>query len=471
MKAFYRRALVVPTVLPSYVQTKLEPWDSSKPILSVVIPCYNYGRYIRETLESLRSQTFIDFETIVVDDGSDEELTLQILNDLRHEGVQVLQQEKVNAAAALNLGIGTARGRYVCRLDADDTIEPTYLEKSMCLLESNPGVAFVYSSVKTFGDEKRIWITEPFDLRLLLEYNYICAGAVFRRSIWEAVDGFDQTMDGYEDWDFWLKVGKAGFRGKFIPETLFNYRRHGTTLNIRSDRRYMKLITHIRANHSELYSHVERITEIQRNYRDIRAFKPFINLSSKSQYGNLGEKEDAILVLGLNAKLKELIEYSIRLRLRKTIHFVLVATSHATFERHAPTSNGSNQSCYCLDQFLDPSCWLDFVINLINTRSARIVLISNSALDYEWTQAIKTRTSAFIVNVIADDVELLHLSAKFNESIDLHIVFSEHAMKSLVSEFDILSTKIFLLAKTPSIGDSSDLLDVLITHAKKEHSS
>ena len=263
MKALYRRVLVVPTVQPSYVQTRFDPWDRSKPILSVVIPCYNYGRYLPETLRSLQLQTFRDFEIIIVDSSSDA-LTLKVLEKVRNQGIQVLRQEKLNAAAALNLGIRAARGRYVCRLDADDTVEPTYFEKSLCLLESNRGVAFAYSLVKTFGDEDRIWLTEVFDLRLLLEYNYICQAAVFRRSIWDEVGGFDQTMDGYEDWDFWLKVGKAGFRGKLIPETLFNYRRHGTTLNIRSDRKYQKLIDHIRANHAELYSHLERIEEIRK---------------------------------------------------------------------------------------------------------------------------------------------------------------------------------------------------------------
>jgi len=468
MKAFYRRVLVVPTALPSYVQTKLDPWDRSKPILSVVIPCYNYGRYIQETLQSLRSQTFTDFEIVVVDDGSTEDLTLKTLDDLRNGGIQVLREEKLNVASALNLGIGEARGRYVCCLAADDTIEPTYFEKSLCLLESNPGVSFAYSLVKTFGDEKRVWFTEPFDLRLLLEYNYICAAAVFRRSIWEAVGGFDQTMDGYEDWDFWIKVGKTRSRGKLIPEILFNYRRHGTTLNLRSDRKYKKLIDHIRANHDDVYSHLKRIVEIKRSYHDIRVPEPFLNLSSKAQYGNSSETEGVILGGPLHTRIQQSFwrEDTSKPKPKDAINFVFVAAHHVSIGKDIPTSSASNRTYY-LDRFLDHYCWIDFVVNLIRTRSARYVIISDPMTISEWAPAIRTRTSALVASLIEDQSELLRLSAKCDEFIALHMVFSEHALRSLIGDFGVPPEKVHSFSGKQPSDIVHEISEILTSYGEK----
>jgi glycosyltransferase involved in cell wall biosynthesis len=468
MKSLYRSVLTAPKTHPWYVQTRVERWDTNIPILSVVIPCYNHGQYIRETLQSLASQTFKDFETIVVDDGSDEQLTSNILEELQNAGIKVLRQEKSNVATALNLGIRAGRGRYVCCIGADDIVNPTYFEKCLSLLESNLGVAFVYSLVKTFGDEDRIWFTEPFDLRVLLEYNYICAAAMFRKTAWEEVGGFDQRMDGYEDWDFWLRVGKAGFRGELISETLFNYRRHGTTLNLRSDRKYKKLIDHIRANHDDLYSHLERITEIQRGYHDIRVPEPFLNLSSKAQYVSTGEAGGVILVNSQDTQIPQpfLREIAIKTKSKDAINLVLVATHRISFERNISTFGASNQAYY-LERFLDPYCWLDFVVNLIRTRSARYVLISNPILTSEWASAISTRTTASVVNLVQDQPELLHLSAKYDEFISLHIVFSEHALRALIDDFGVSSEKIRSVSNMQSSDTLHELSKVLASHGKK----
>ena len=462
MKGFYRRALVVPTALPSYVQAPVDQWDHSKPILSVIIPCYNYGRYIRETLQSLQSQTFRDFETIVVDDGSNEELTLRVLDDLPNEGIQVLRQEKLNVATALNLGISAARGRYVCRLDADDTIEPTYFEKCLCLLESNQGVAIAYSLVKTFGDENQIWLTEPFDLRLLLEYNHICAAAVFRRSVWEQVGGFDTAMDGFEDWEFWVRLGKAGFRGKLIAETLFNYRRHGTTLNIRSERRSGKLLDRIRTTHADLYSDPEQIREIQKSYRDIRVPNPFLNLSSKNQYQSSDGKQGVAIVSLRDSQATELLLHKITSELlpQDTFHFILITTDRVSYERNRSLREISSQA-YPVDRFLDSYCWLEFVLNLIHTRTARFFLVSNSKPGYEWIPLIKARTSALVVDVVQDDAEC-SLSARYDQFIDLHVTFSRHITKSLVDEFGVPAKKICSFSRTPPLAENLDnLIEVL----------
>ena len=460
MKAVYRGVLVVPRVPPLVDQSDVDLWDHSKPILSVVIPCHNYGQYIREALRSLALQTFRDFETIIVDDGSSDKGTLDILDDLREEGLQVLRQEKLNVAAALNHGILVARGRYVCCFAADDKLEPTYFEKCLCLLESNPGLAFVYSLVRTFGDENQVWLTEPFDLRMLLEYNHICATAVFRRIAWENVGGFDTLMDGYEDWDFWIKAGKVGFRGRLIPEILFNYRRHGITLNLRSDKRSQKLIDHIRANHVELYSRPEQIKEIQNGYCDIRIPQPFLNLSLKEQY-NL--KKTAVIVAslqGAKAVNRFLIQSSLKSNDPNSMHFILISTDDISYQQDGSLQEVSDQA-YFLPRFLDSHYWLNFVLNAIETRSAKFVVLSGSQFAYEITPVLRSRTTAVIVHVIQDESQC-RMSAELDEFIDFHVTFSEHASKSLTRDFMIPERKIYSLSKPASFGEArNELLEAL----------
>jgi len=398
LKTFYRSTLVTPTIIPT-VNGKAEPWDHAKPILSVVIPCHNHGQYILEAIRSLELQTFKDFETVIVDDGSEDEHTLKVIEDLRSEGIRVLQQEKSNVATALNYGISLARGKYICCFAADDKLEPTYFEKCLCLLESNPGLAFAYSLVQTFGDENRIWLTEPFDLRMMLEYNHICATAVLRKVIWEKIGGFDTLMDGYEDWDFWIKAGEAGFRGALIPEILFNYRRHGITLNRQSDRKSQGLIAHIRNNHRNLYSHPEQIKKIRDSYCDIMTPQPFLNLSLKEQYSD--SKKTTAVIIGSMQKAR-----AAELRLRKVsssqlpgdLHLLLLSTDHTSYQDDESSRRVSDQT-YVLPRFLDSHYWFSFVVNLIQTRSAKFVIMSDSTLIDEWTTALRTETSARIVDL------------------------------------------------------------------------
>ena len=402
LKTFYRGILVTRRVIPS-VNENIEPWHHSKPMLSVVIPCHNHGQYIREALQSLDSQTFKDFETLIVDDGSDDEHTLEVIEDLRSEGIRVLQQKKSNVATALNNGISVARGKYICCFAADDKLEPTYFEKCVCLLESNPGLAFAYSLVRTFGDENRIWITEPFDLRMLLEYNHICATAVLRKSAWEKVGGFDTLLDGYEDWDFWIKAGEAGFRGALIPEILFNYRRHGITLNRQSDRKPQRLIERIRNNHHDLYSHPEQIKKIQDSYRDITIPLPFLNISLKEQYRDCKKTTIVIIASLQNARLAGLRLREISSARPDDVRLIVLSTDLASYENDESFRSVSDQM-YILPRFLGSHCWLSFAVNLIKTRAAKFVIMSDARLAYEWTAALSTETSARIVGFL-DEIE------------------------------------------------------------------
>jgi glycosyltransferase involved in cell wall biosynthesis len=195
------------------------------PRVSVVIPCYNLGAYLDETVASVLGQTFTDFEILVVNDGSNDPATCALLADYRRPRTRVIHIANRGVAAARNCGISEAVGEYILPLDADDRIGSTYLEKAVAVLERQPEVGIVYCGVELFGEASGEWALPAFSLPHQLLDNQIFSAAVYRRETWRHVGGYsDRMRHGWEDWDFWLCVlgeGKIPFQ---LDETLFYYR-------------------------------------------------------------------------------------------------------------------------------------------------------------------------------------------------------------------------------------------------------
>ena len=194
--------------------------------VSVIMPCYNDGQYIEEALYSLRAQTYLNWELIVIDDGSDEPETLRVLEQLEEMPyVRLLHTNHVRPAGARNAGIRAARGTYILPLDADDTIEPTYMEKAVRILNENPSVGVVYCRADLFGEQSGPWYLPDYSLRAMLQDNIVFVTSMFRREDWERVGGFNTNMHaGMEDYDFWLSILELGREVVQIPEVLFHYR-------------------------------------------------------------------------------------------------------------------------------------------------------------------------------------------------------------------------------------------------------
>ena len=202
------------------------------PRISVLLPCFNDGQWIDEALESVRQQTFQDFEIVIVDDGSTDAATVRKLESIDAPGTRVLKTENRGLPAARNHAAAHARGELFCALDADDRLASTWFEKGNAVLESRPEVAFVSHWLETFGDEHWTWKPEHCDLPALLARNTINGAALVKRSAFEAVGGYDESMrNGCEDWDFWLRLVEAGYPGAILPEVLFYYRRHAASMS------------------------------------------------------------------------------------------------------------------------------------------------------------------------------------------------------------------------------------------------
>lgn len=198
---------------------------SQQPLISVVIPCYNDGAYLPETVTRVRQQTLQDFEIIIVNDGSTDQNTLEILDKLSLENITVLHKENGRMSSARNYGVKHAKGKFIAALDADDYFHPSFFEKAVRILEANENVATVTSYIQLFGEFRKL--SKP---RGGNEYNFLFSSqcpacAMVRKVCWDAVGGYDEKMIyGYEDWEFYIRITQRGWTIHVIPEKLLFYR-------------------------------------------------------------------------------------------------------------------------------------------------------------------------------------------------------------------------------------------------------
>jgi glycosyltransferase involved in cell wall biosynthesis len=183
----------------------------SVPTVSVVVPCYNGGRFLDQLLATLGAQTFQDFELVIVDDGSDAETraTLATLDAAIH----VVHQDNQGPGAARNTGFAAARAPLIFAMDCDDTIAPDTLERMAALMLAAPPEVAIVCCHARLGSTGRL-LPGGFDPFALLFTNTVTVGFMIRKAAWERIGGYDASMrDGYEDWEFNLRLAHAGYQG------------------------------------------------------------------------------------------------------------------------------------------------------------------------------------------------------------------------------------------------------------------
>ena len=201
---------------------------ATAPRVSVLVPCYNLGAYLDEAVDSVLAQSCQDFEILIVDDGSTDAATVQLLDRYERPRTTVYRTANQGLAAARNFLVARARGEYLCALDADDKLHPQYLERTMAALDRDPSLGFASTKMQMFGGETSVWPDDTrCDLVTLLCHDPVHCAALVRRSAVLAVGGYDQGMrhQGNEDWDLWIGLTEAGYGGVILDEVLFYYRR------------------------------------------------------------------------------------------------------------------------------------------------------------------------------------------------------------------------------------------------------
>ena len=219
-----------------------KPPTPNTPSVGIIMPCYNMGEYIEESIESLKNQTFKDFVVIIADDASTDKKTTKILKNLSlPDNISVVYEKN-------NLGLSGIRNKYmrqfntkyVFSFDPDDILRPGFLEKCVDYLENHPEKAAVATWLDKFGIETGISKLNE-DLAtlpaMLITNNYL-GSCLLRKEAFNEVGGYDTTrvVYGAEDYDFWLSALEKGWSLGVIPEPLFRYRRLSTSSSSQSSK-------------------------------------------------------------------------------------------------------------------------------------------------------------------------------------------------------------------------------------------
>ena len=212
------------------------------PEISVIIPTYNHARFLPDALRSVQAQTFENWEAIVVDDGSTDN-TPELAASFIDPRIHYIRQENRGLSAARNTGIRTAKGRFIALLDADDMWEPTFLERTLQVFNTEPTAHAAYSGFQYMRADgtllpqsvMRVVPPEQFRAQILTHGNWLSACAVVvLAAVYREVGPFDESLGACEDLDMWLRIAEHHtFVG--IADILVLYRRCDSSMSSNAD--------------------------------------------------------------------------------------------------------------------------------------------------------------------------------------------------------------------------------------------
>jgi glycosyltransferase involved in cell wall biosynthesis len=225
--------------------------------ISIIIPYYNAGAYLRDALESVnafKNHPVYKCEIIVINDGSTDAASIALLNAMQNQGYIIINQENKGAAAARNAGLAASTGDYLLFLDSDNKLREAFINKGMPVLR-NGEADIVYGKPHFFGaPEKPHFKPGIFHLPALMARNYIDVCCLFKRKVWETIGGLDEEkILNQEDWEYWIRAGAAGFTFRYVDEVFYDYRLHEkSTTNSIDDESYYKAREYIYNKHPKL---------------------------------------------------------------------------------------------------------------------------------------------------------------------------------------------------------------------------
>jgi glycosyltransferase involved in cell wall biosynthesis len=278
-----------------------------KPVVSIIVPCYNYAEYLPDALDSILAQTYTDWECIIINDGSRDNTEEAALNYCeRDKRFKYFYKENGGHSSARNFGIRHSSGKYILPLDADDKICKELLEKSVEAIEKDSEIIIATSQTQLFGDVEKVIKMGVYDFKRLLIVNYLFATNLFRRADFEKTDGYDETMLVFEDWNLWINLLKGGGKVVELPFTGYYYRQKLNSVfrqGIKDDKRLFKDLLKLYINNIDVYEKYfenpisliqenEKMKKVIANYQKTKTYKIGITINRVKK------------VLHLNGRLK-----------------------------------------------------------------------------------------------------------------------------------------------------------------------
>jgi glycosyltransferase involved in cell wall biosynthesis len=239
-----------------------------QPLVSVVIPCYNQSRYLPFAVESIVSQTYSNWECVIVNDGSPDntsEVAKQLIVKYTECSIRLVEKANSGLSDARNAGIREAKGIWILPLDSDDMFFPDFIERAIDIIQNNPYVNVVTTNEQAFGAIPHEWIPNEYTPQRILFENTFIYASLFKKDLWKAAGGYYPGIPwGAEDWNFWIACSKAGINHVRIHEKLFLYRTHaGTSMRDIMKKHWAEVVAMIHTLHPDLFSRARIIADHQ----------------------------------------------------------------------------------------------------------------------------------------------------------------------------------------------------------------
>lgn len=226
-------------------------------MVSIVVPSFNQGKFLSSCLGSVFTQSYKEWECIIVDDGSTDE-TESIAKSwlLKDSRFKYIYQINKGLPAARNAGIKEAKGTFILPLDADDQIAVNYVELGVKEFQLDSNLILLYCEAEKFGIEKGRLDLKPFSLYELALNNMIFCSAIFKKEHWQAIGGYDETLkNGWEDWELWISLLKNGGKVKKLSYTGFFYRIKSSSLLKSMDSvQEHRILNYLSCKHSDFFT-------------------------------------------------------------------------------------------------------------------------------------------------------------------------------------------------------------------------
>lgn len=397
---------------PGRIKYTNRDYADKNPIISVVVPFYNSGRYIEQTIISVLNQTFPYFELLIIDDGSKDEESLKKLEEIQKldNRIKVFHKENEGLAATRDFGASKSSNtcKYLMFLDDDDLIEPTFLESAYWTLETNKDAAWAYSDSIGLGTQEYTW-NKYFNSDKLKEENELLSEALVRKADFNLVNGYELREKSInEDWNFWLKLlakGKYPVHMSFYGQW---YRRKETGELQKSRDNKTRALEIIKETASKIKEKVEAIQYPRHKYNYDIIPEEIEGILIPEQKEN--NKINILMIFPwMITGGADLFNLSLVKGLDKNKFNVTIVTTE-------PNKNVLRQefeqfaNIYDLTSFLDKKYWPAFINYLIKKENINLIFNSNSKFGYGVLPYIKAKNAKIPI------IDYVHMEEWYNRN-------------------------------------------------------
>ena len=367
-------------------------YKEGKTVITVVVPFYNAGEFIEQTIISVLNQTYPFFEIVIVDDGSTDLNSLKVLNKVAKMDKRIRVFHKANGGLASTRDYGADQSckdaKYLFFLDADDVIEPTYLECAYWTLETHPDAAWAYADSVGFGTYNYLW-EKWFDSNKMKKINELVATAMIRKECFFEVNGYELRVKAVnEDWNFWLKMLAHGFYPIHMNFFAFWYRRKDTGSELKRVQSNKDLNSKIiKEASSKVNTDVLAIQYPQYayNYEELVEFNNDILIPvTKSN----GKTNILMIIPWMVMGGADIFNLEFLKRLDKNKFSITIINTLPNYNIYRQNFEQLG-TVYDLTTFLDQKDWLSFINYIMKKNGINLILNTNSECGYSMLPYLK----------------------------------------------------------------------------------